>query len=586
MSDPPLKIEPASRPTLVETKPFVLRRVAPVGMPAALVPPKVTDPRPIPTCQHFLDNRPLENPFLTRGPFKALDRAGRAICRIMSRNATRCWSDKDIGRIFSLNQTTIHRAILNCDNYGPPRPQGWLADDEAEDYDVCGDPRFRVEFPPLPATAARPVVKSRRPAPIIPASATASSSTLPSLTPISAVQPQTPTSYPFQRKAKDTFYRRLKNLEDVESDEGVESLPEPPERKPRAPPELGLKRPYPFAETSISDSSYTLSLSGPSGKRVRRETSTNTASNLSTSLAPAQASSSAIALTSDLGASRPSVQSTSSLPLVPSTSIRASPLNPPTDNRVFFPPTGLPRAFSLSSNTSAGGPSRAPSVARTDPAQRTRTPIPLPSPRSHPSPQTPSTPVSRVLLPVQTFTNFLRAAIPSLKEDLSACSAVLERFGFTLSRLHVLAKWDDAAWGALRGLLIARGNVSEARTDFSMSFMQFLQLQAAVKKLDNTQTFSLPINPSAPGATLRDFLQNAMGLDLSPYHDLCVAQGVDAAFVCTWKCPLDGKEDVELRGLLRQALLEGAEVLSGTGRTGMKALEVLALELAIGQIAG
>ncbi|KAJ7073131.1 hypothetical protein C8F01DRAFT_269220 [Mycena amicta] len=99
------------------------------------------DKRDNPTCKNFLENKEVQRTIFPRGKAKVLNRTGRAICRIMSRNATKCWSVGDIGYIFGVSHTSVRRAIDNV--FKPP-------DNVDEDYEHAGDPAFKIEFPPLP----------------------------------------------------------------------------------------------------------------------------------------------------------------------------------------------------------------------------------------------------------------------------------------------------------------------------------------------------------------------------------------------------------------------------------------------------
>ncbi|KAJ7073144.1 hypothetical protein C8F01DRAFT_269365 [Mycena amicta] len=99
------------------------------------------DKRDNPTCKNFLENKEVQRTIFPKGKAKVLNHTGRAICRIMSRNATKCWSVGDIGYIFGVSHTSVRRAIDNV--FKPP-------DNVDEDYEHAGDPAFKIEFPPLP----------------------------------------------------------------------------------------------------------------------------------------------------------------------------------------------------------------------------------------------------------------------------------------------------------------------------------------------------------------------------------------------------------------------------------------------------
>jgi hypothetical protein len=71
---------------------------------------------------------------------KALNRTGRAICRIMDSHQ---WSHKAIARILLVSDSSVTRAVDNI-RYNP-------RDRIEEDYDRV-DPEFRIHFPPQPRT--------------------------------------------------------------------------------------------------------------------------------------------------------------------------------------------------------------------------------------------------------------------------------------------------------------------------------------------------------------------------------------------------------------------------------------------------
>ncbi|KAJ7636553.1 hypothetical protein FB45DRAFT_1138267 [Roridomyces roridus] len=89
-----------------------------------------------PTYQNFKTKTPVKKT-RTLGPSqRALNREGRAICRIVSAHE---WSVRQIAQIFGLSRKVITRAIDN--EYSPP-------DVVSEDYTHLKDPEFSKQFPP------------------------------------------------------------------------------------------------------------------------------------------------------------------------------------------------------------------------------------------------------------------------------------------------------------------------------------------------------------------------------------------------------------------------------------------------------
>ncbi|KAF7303407.1 hypothetical protein MIND_00569200 [Mycena indigotica] len=107
----------------------------------ALLQPAWSDreTRDTPTCQHFLEERPVERTTALKRGQPVFNRAGQAICRIMARNAKQCWTYGRIAAIFGVSYQSVQRAVENKS-----------ADDVADDYEAAGDPDFSVYFPPLP----------------------------------------------------------------------------------------------------------------------------------------------------------------------------------------------------------------------------------------------------------------------------------------------------------------------------------------------------------------------------------------------------------------------------------------------------
>ncbi|KAJ7073132.1 hypothetical protein C8F01DRAFT_1106232 [Mycena amicta] len=105
-----------------------------------------TGERDNPTPEHFTTSTPVARTIRIPRKAKALDRKGRAICRIAHDNDSEdnCWPAKDIARIFGLSAHTI-RFALNNDPYGDEL----RVDDTSRDYEFAGQ-GFKTIFPPIP----------------------------------------------------------------------------------------------------------------------------------------------------------------------------------------------------------------------------------------------------------------------------------------------------------------------------------------------------------------------------------------------------------------------------------------------------
>ncbi|KAJ7073145.1 hypothetical protein C8F01DRAFT_269355 [Mycena amicta] len=137
------------------------------------------------------------------------------------------------------------------------------------------------------------------------------------------------------------------------------------------------------------------------------------------------------------------------------------------------------------------------SVSRTEdnlPHKVRRVPMPLPALRPEllsSSRQQQPPPQPQNAMPTTDMTSFLRAAVPSLSDQLTACVNLLKAKGFTAPRLNVVAQWDKGEWKAVSALLISRGAGSGSTSSDAaagakktkMSAMEFLQFERAVKKL-------------------------------------------------------------------------------------------------------
>ncbi|KAJ7692454.1 hypothetical protein B0H17DRAFT_541086 [Mycena rosella] len=166
-----------------------------------------------------------------------------------------------------------------------------------------------------------------------------------------------------------------------------------------------------------------------------------------------------------------------------------------------------------------------------------------------------------------------------LTNDLSAHAELLAMQGFTVPRLGVLATWSRSDIGDALGRLLIPSSGGRK----GMKAFEVVSLELAIRKLKAKTPGSAPpvssgiLPPNSSAVTLSAFLKNVMGLDLSRHHELLTAQGFDLARLrstTTWE-----REDAQ--EVLSRTLK--ADSAAG-GKTGMSALEVVALEFAIRKV--
>nr|GAT49804.1 predicted protein [Mycena chlorophos] len=562
-----------------------------------------TQRRPVPTCGHFLRRESIvlsEEASNYRGNTPILDRAARGIVRIMAHNAKKCWSEKDIAAIFRVSHSTIQRALLNS--------QGDVVED---DYKEAGDPDFVTHFPPL----ARRVVVVAPPLQPVGDSEVIDVDALDSPPTIAIafdgdVIPTTGRN----RAAKDQYYNNLKKLSQSGS---LPPIPPSPFATPRK------RRSHTDVDPEFHPDARNLSPSPPPAKRSRpRSDTTRTRS-------PSRRSSAMSSWASS--SSNPRIHRVKTPAPIPSSPFAPLDNTFKADQRVFFPPTS-----SSSPKVQTVFPSRASQIIQTlpipiaGPSRSTAAPsttthhqlnaqsaarreiiAPIQKPISLPvSQRTPSKPAPLPVPPIRVppiqgrpvalsqpehlppaasarLSDFLLNNCPDsfrAGDELTTelCVRMLENAGVTTERLEALAHWHDREWQMLRQLLV--GTTGDGR-GFKMSPVVYLEFKEAVRELKGPKEMSLkfPVNPTSkdPAVTLAGVLKNVMGLELSQYTDLCAAQGITLAFIA--HPPQDAEK---LRTRLQYSLLEGMdESLSVLdGRKGMKALEVLALELAINRM--
>ncbi|KAJ7776343.1 hypothetical protein B0H16DRAFT_1506406 [Mycena metata] len=173
--------------------------------------------------------------------------------------------------------------------------------------------------------------------------------------------------------------------------------------------------------------------------------------------------------------------------------------------------------------------------------------------------------------------------------DFSEHHDFLVALGFTVPRLHTLATWRKEELEGLESLLTDRAAAPAGC--IPMKGLAAATFEIAIRELKVTPSTQAPLarsvlpppgsNAANSGTTLALFLRNVMGFDLSAHQDFLLGQGCDIAILSR----ISGWERARMREVLRRALLphgdSSADGGGGGGKEKMKALEVLALELAL-----
>ncbi|KAJ7775721.1 hypothetical protein DFH07DRAFT_1056851 [Mycena maculata] len=95
-----------------------------------------------PTCEHFARNRPVEKHFVISPRLfdqRCLDRAGRAICRIVYAHGVKI---ETIAHISCVSDDTVRRALQN-------KPRFDEQPDTIENDYAYVDPEYSVQYPPI-----------------------------------------------------------------------------------------------------------------------------------------------------------------------------------------------------------------------------------------------------------------------------------------------------------------------------------------------------------------------------------------------------------------------------------------------------
>ncbi|KAJ7237035.1 hypothetical protein B0H12DRAFT_1238349 [Mycena haematopus] len=180
--------------------------------------------------------------------------------------------------------------------------------------------------------------------------------------------------------------------------------------------------------------------------------------------------------------------------------------------------------------------------------------------------------------PEPTLSTFLKTITDV---DFRPYHVLLEAQGFTIARLRTVATWTpDEIHEGLKRLLM--GSAS-ALGHPGMPAWVFMAFEGGVLHLRGKGN---DLGPATYGPTMLVFLNNVMGLDLLPHAALLETQGMTLSalkLMRSW-------DPAEVRRVLRFTLLDPARIeekergkshVPGSGRKGMCAVEVLAMEFCL-----
>ncbi|KAJ7843714.1 hypothetical protein B0H13DRAFT_2097391 [Mycena leptocephala] len=237
-----------------------------------------TGARDNPTCANFEANEPVTQIFGFVPGKKALNRKGRAICRIM---AAHDWPHKAIADIFRVSEQSVNRAVQNV-FYSPPR------DRIEEDYDRAPD--FRGVH--LPQPPERPVAPPK-------ARGVFHIDLSDDEDDYDALDAESSSNGRLQRAAKLQCKSRIRKVADDEDNEAVEpSQWRSHEGAPASPESLGPPAKRPRYSYDLADSRHQSEESMPSPFRFPSQASSSSSAQVniptSPSFAPFQAQGSSL----------------------------------------------------------------------------------------------------------------------------------------------------------------------------------------------------------------------------------------------------------------------------------------------------
>ncbi|KAK6992950.1 hypothetical protein R3P38DRAFT_2568039 [Favolaschia claudopus] len=224
------------------------------------------------------------------------------------------------------------------------------------------------------------------------------------------------------------------------------------------------------------------------------------------------------------------------------------------------------------------------------PSPRKPLPLPLPPVHTHPHPHSNNSPTPD---PDPALPSFLQT-ISDI--DYTPHLPLLALQGFTLVRMRAVSTWTrEEMHEALEGLLMGRGAAEAGQP--GMRAIASVSLEIAIRGLKSgmvclvtkiTQP-ALPPSGSSSGTTLPSFLQNVMGLDLSPHLQLFEEQDIDMRMLGAMvRWDRDRREETLRRVLLQHESVLGNGFDSGSNSDlkRMTALEVVGLEFCLRRAGG
>ncbi|CAK5282547.1 unnamed protein product, partial [Mycena citricolor] len=118
--------------------------------------------------------------------------------------------------------------------------------------------------------------------------------------------------------------------------------------------------------------------------------------------------------------------------------------------------------------------------------------------------------------------------------NLTQHLSFLESQGLNSANLHTVALWPaDAIQHMIEVLLLGTPPARDGRRVNGLTATEAVWLEVELRRLRRSVGgLAQPMSPPS-GATLRQFLRNVLGLDLSCHHDLIVSQGLDGHSIRT-----------------------------------------------------
>ncbi|KAF7308104.1 hypothetical protein MKEN_01172800 [Mycena kentingensis (nom. inval.)] len=238
-----------------------------------------------------------------------------------------------------------------------------------------------------------------------------------------------------------------------------------------------------------------------------------------------------------------------------------NPSSPPASAQASVIPASSTRATILSSTLSVAKPHQ-----------------PIPLPRRRPKPLLRSS--TSNVLPLHVTPQ--PAPAPEPPASPAAFEALLASVGLTPPRVRAIAGWYAPQRRRLRRILVRTLDDSQTESAAKLSAVDYLRLE----RLLNRTHAATPIHNTRGQLTITTFLTAIAGFDLSAHQELFIAQGVDIAFLREVAGGVyDSEAEGEGIGMLRTALLDGAEDSLLGDQKGLSRLEFVAPEVGLERIA-